>query len=801
MNSRWIMISLFAIVSMAAPPNPAIAQKLDITVDGHHIVQTIAYMSSESFLGRKPGTPEFHRLQDWVTQQYAQWGLEPGGDKGAFFQTVPISQNYAVTYGTPQLIIDGREFFARYEDFAIDPRSTAGRIVEKKVVFAGYGISAPDKGLDEYAGIDVRGKIVLVLSGSPDAFKPPRPRLGMMFQETPPAATTETDQWTAESTDSCKMMTAYQKGAAAILFFNPETETTPFRRSRNAAIVSPFQRDFVVINRLNEKVMQWILWTDPQMSASGFTTWFNAVRADIKQKKPRSFETARKARIREFNRVLAKGPAVKDSLDRNIIACITGSDPALKNEYVIVGAHFDHLGVTNGQIYNGAEDNASGSAVVMEVARLLKASGFKPKRTMIFCLWTGEELGLLGSRYWAKNPTMNVTLDRVAAYINLDMVGVGQQLDAPGGLNFPSIWEVITRDQDPEVLKLINPRTGGPGGSDHSAFIEQGIEALALMTSDEGGHPDYHDTGDDWQKMNPEILRTTARFVLQGMANLASETQTPLLIANRQDLYDALNWPIAILNPEIKTRGAWSRLAIGNSKELADAMIEKTKELRQPQTTPDPFRAMRRRFGAGGRSVGLAGPAAFDNDVELLRAAKDLLEFGRIEIRGDDGVWFEKGVTEAGLAALAAMRKENMLLQLIDPDPATLRAVLEKTRKPFLITGHFQWDDSLASRINDRDALIGIDFDPLKVDDCFQRIITWKTRLGDSNNLILYVTSDQGLEDGKKELYAKLLAAGWTKKEIYAIGGAAVGGGGFRRGGGGGNLEVLPGGPPPMPQF
>src|SRR3972149_8002813 len=116
---------------------------------------------------------------------------------------------------------------------------------------------------------------------------------------------------------------------------------------------------------------------------------------------------------------------------------VEGSDPTLKAQYVIVGGHLDHVGVTNGVIFNGADDNASGAATTMEVARLFAVNKVQPKRTMVFCLWTGEEQGLLGSNYYAAHPTYGVSLDRTGGGLDLDMGALGGRIGAPGALNFP----------------------------------------------------------------------------------------------------------------------------------------------------------------------------------------------------------------------------------------------------------------------------------------------------------------------------------------------------------------------------
>jgi len=342
-------------------------------------------------------------------------------------------------------------------------------------------------------------------------------------------------------------MTAFAKGAAAVMLYNPDPSPAGGTfmmdgmggRGGDALDPAAFTRPFLAATSIDDTVFRWIMWRDPQETARGFSARFAALRADIKAKKARSAATGVVASLKGYDAVTRYGEQHKNNSSRNVIAKIEGTDPSLKAQYVIAGGHFDHTGVTNGVVFNGADDNASGAATVMEVARALAAGKAQPKRTLIFALWTGEEEGLIGSQYYSDNPTDGVKMDATVAYFNMHMVGLGDRIGAPGALNVPSIFEVIMRDQDPEIAKRVDPSQSGPGGSDHSAFIERGIEALALMTSGRGGHPDYHDSGDDAAKMEADILGWTGQFVLQGMLNLASDTSVSLLIPDRLVQYQS----------------------------------------------------------------------------------------------------------------------------------------------------------------------------------------------------------------------------------------------------------------------
>ena len=719
------------------------AQKTDIRVDGQDIWDLIAYMAADEYLGRKPLTPEFFQLHEWAANKFKAWGLEPAGENGTYFQAMPVTGRrgtYAFNRGIPKMMINDREFFTTFGDFSIDPRSTTDKTITGNLVFVGYGISAPEKGLDEYDNMDVKGNFVFVFRGSPS-------------------------NWEEESKDSTKIMMAYEKGAAGIIFYNPESDNESNSGYRsNPLVKSPFARDFLIVSDVNERVYQWLFWKDPQESSRGFDRRFTQIRRDIKKKMVRSFQTDNKVEITGFRETTMYGEKFDNYHCRNVIAKIQGTDPVLKNEYVVLGGHFDHLGIRNSQIYNGADDNASGSAVVMEVARLMKTHHVQPKRSVIFCLWTGEELGLLGSRYWVKNPTDSVTMDRVVTYFNMDMVALGEKIGAPGALNFPSIWEIIKKNQDEDVIDAVNPREGGPGGSDHTPFIELGIESLALMTSGGKGHPDYHDTNDDSDKCDKEILRKTGQFVLQGTINVANEP-TSLVIPDRQHIYDGMRWYIRTIDPTLRISGRWRKLRIETKSDLVKQIIDKIKESKTE-------RRSRRQTPRNRLNIGIQGAHVFNYDIDYMLIAYTALGFGRIDIHGDDAVWFNNGLTEDGRKALAAMEDSSIVLNLVNPSSGTFSDVLNAANKSFLISGISEFNTDQISMINEKNVLVAVDFDPQNIDGCVARLVTLKRQFGNHDNLILNVRSKTDLKSAKKNLYQRLVNQGWTKEEIYAIGGS-----------------------------
>lgn len=765
MKVKHIIISFFLFALIL---NPVFAQKTDIKVDGQQIKDYITYMADDEYLGRKPLTPEFWELHEWAKNLFEDWGLEPGGENGTFFQSVPITGyrgTYAFSRGTPEMVIDKREFFTKFNDFSVDHRSVTDKKMKGEIVFVGFGISAPEKNLDEYAGVDVKDKFVLVFKGSPADVETPR---GYFSPES--GEENEVD-WEIESQDSTKIEVAYQKGAAGILIYEKEEEDN-FRYRREPVEKSTFKRDFMIVSEISERVFHWIMWKDDQESMRGFNTRMNQIQLKIKEGKAQSFATGKKAEIRGFESTEYYGEKFSNHHCRNVIGKITGTDPDLKNEFIVLGGHFDHVGVRNGQVYNGADDNASGSAVVMEMARLMKKHNVPTKRTVYFCLWTGEELGLIGSRYWVDNPTDGVTMDRVVANFNMDMVGLGETINAGGGLNFPSMWDIIAKYQDPEIMEIIKPRTGGPGGSDHSGFIELGIEAVFLITGGGGGHPDYHDTGDDAEKIDPEILRKTGQFLLQATKNLGNAPES-LIIQGRQELYDGLRWNITAINPELDVRGGWSVIDAATPSDMAKLIMDKVNELKDPEQTR-PHRRYYRRRPRLNLDEGVAGARLFNFDLNYLNVAHKVLGFGRLDVTGDDGKWFDRGLTECGAKALKSMQDSSIVLNLVNPSVETFNSVLEAAEKPFIVSGMTEFDSTQIALINEKEVLVTVPLAPENMDAFCADLKNLTNVFGDKDNIIIKLVSDENLDEMKQKLYMKLIKNGWTKKEIYAIGGAGT---------------------------
>jgi aminopeptidase YwaD len=467
--------ALYLLVSLLLLFPMFLSAQLPKRVDGEGIKKIISLLASDEYQGRETGTKECTMAEDYFANECKKLKLLPAGDEGSYYYNYSLRDRKEGE--KPTLIIDDRIFISgRGEDFNLTHGSDGGN-AESEIVFAGYGIFSPEKKRNDFDSIDIRGKIVLIKHGAPR---------------------NDIAAWRPYSIDSVKADYCYKNGAAGVLFYEPADRT-------NAQIIIPFYNNTLArysvlpgfpVFTVDERVVRFIF------QKTNFSYWRISHTID---RQTSSFNTGKKCNIS------AKVSKPLNIKARNVLGMIPGSDPKLKNEYIIIGGHLDHIGVgQDGTVRNGADDNASGPSVALGIARAMVKNKFRPKRSIIFAAWTGEEKGLLGSKAWCEKP--GIDLKKVVVYFNLDMVGLGDgNLDMPGTEFAPEVFEFIKKNADSTLLKHINWEKGGLGGSDHNYFLLHGVPAFAGMTS--GSHPDYHQSGDDPDKIKAGILQLTGDFI------------------------------------------------------------------------------------------------------------------------------------------------------------------------------------------------------------------------------------------------------------------------------------------------
>jgi Peptidase family M28/PA domain len=446
-------------------------------IDTNTIRSHIAYLADDKLKGRLPGTEGYQMAVDYVVDQYRKMGVAPGGDNGGYTQKLILRRSLLNNKSAVAVLKDANGNIDSL-DFAVDYTAVphpmlATAAAEGQLVFAGYGVEIPGQ-YSDYAGIDVKGKIVVLIAGAPDGL-----------------ISTLTAHF---SNGGNKMNTAFAKGAVGAILINltarPSGNTASVIQSNvavNPEKTAAYGRAFignlkVALNGTKSLLSRLFMHSGKNMEQ---------VLADIKKGKASSFELP-------YSIAASYKTTHTDFESYNIVGLIPGSDKVLKNEYVVHSAHLDHVGIgraVNGDsIYNGAHDNASGVASLLEIARIYKTSGAKPKRSVLIVMVTAEEMGLIGSSYFAANPT--VPKASIVADVNTDMPTVIAPLLSvvPLGAEHSSIMNNVKfaasylkldveKDPEPEQNRFVR--------SDQYSFVMNGIPALHIKYGNKTNIPGF----------------------------------------------------------------------------------------------------------------------------------------------------------------------------------------------------------------------------------------------------------------------------------------------------------------------
>jgi len=479
-------------VPVATPEIPA-----PFSVDS--LRESIRFLAGDLLAGRRTGTKENLEAAKYIADKFRAAGLVPlsGGD-GYFhtFEYLAGAENgsgNALTIsgpgGAPVAAVMGKDFF---------PLSfSASASLDAPVAFAGYGISAKDQNYDDYAGIDARGKIVVVMRFSPEGNNPH----GAFARHAAIAA---------------KVATARDHGAAGIIFINPPLDSA-------AMLAGSFDRSFTNagIPAITVRDGMFDAVRDPKgRSLTAVQKAIDSLRA------PASFVPA------GYTAKLVTDVRLRREQVPNVVGVLPGSDPKLRDEFIVVGGHFDHLGwggegsLHGGKdpaIHHGADDNASGTAGVMALAQYWSGmTSMRHKRSIIFIAFNGEEEGLLGSAALVASPSFPT--DKVVAMINMDMIGRldSVNLIVQGTGTSPSWKDLLDRTNGVRFnLKKVED---GFGPSDHSSFYSKGIPVLFFFT---GLHSDYHRPSDVWEKINYEGESRVLQYVADVMGVIDASAERP----------------------------------------------------------------------------------------------------------------------------------------------------------------------------------------------------------------------------------------------------------------------------------
>ncbi len=469
MKPRSVFLYLVILFLMFQPLQADDLEQIMKSIKAGDIFELNAYLSAPGMRGRLSGTEEYNRAAQWAKAKFIEWGLAPVYSD--FLQ--PFELSYNETHDSSFSLIlpakggEGTPIALEmevYKEYCPTLYSGFGD-VEEEVVFAGFGITAAELGWDDYRGRDVKGKVVAILDGLPQVD-------GRDFSKYNPRP--------------YKLRNAKDHGAAGLIIIN-----------RAVIAGNGTYQEGLPMVMVGDKV------ADTLLKPKGLD--FQAVRALLRNGNPLTFATGVRAKIKitGFHHATAS--------TSNVVGMIEGSDPTLKEEYILFGAHLDGVGPWP-RLHPGASDNASGSAVVMRLAQAFSQLKSRPKRSILFALFGGEELGLLGSRHMAAN--LPIFPSKPVLMLNHDMNGVGRGLRIAGGKTYPEFYDVLVKvDQKYSINDNISASEIEHrfGNSDYAPFLEKGIPAYSTWVTGGGGYS-VHTEEDSIYVITPKIMEDIGRL-------------------------------------------------------------------------------------------------------------------------------------------------------------------------------------------------------------------------------------------------------------------------------------------------
>jgi len=457
-------------------------------IESRKLFEYLEELCSEKYGGRLCGTEEYEKCTEWAVSLFKHWGIDPGGENGTYFQKFPnpytkVLKGCEVTLDIP--VKEGviKKYY-KYEDEFIPGATSGSGEVSAEVIYVGYGISAPELGYDEYKGLDVKGKIVLMERESPVGPNQPE----------------KFKKWRPYSFHQYKLINAYEHGAKGMLY-----NYGPIANPNNA------YREGFIYSHIGEAMVADIFAGTGRAHADVI----EAIKGELK---PQSFKTGKFATIKNVTEHFPDGVGI------NVIATIPGSDPVLKDEVIIVGGHMDFMGRCP-EFMAGANDNAGAVAVTLGVAEAMMKSPYKPKRSVMFFLFGAEEQGVAGSDYYVEHPIF--PLDKTAAMFNMDGVGTGTSLRAGSAKNYPKLWDFIDRANQKYVHRIMsasfNANLARPR-QDAAHFLWKGVPTISFGASGiRIPYPTYHNTRDVPALITPEIMESLAKILFVAITDMADE--------------------------------------------------------------------------------------------------------------------------------------------------------------------------------------------------------------------------------------------------------------------------------------
>jgi hypothetical protein len=446
-----------------------IAQAMKLA-DANQIKADITYLADDKLLGRKPGTPGYKMACDYVIQELKKNGVKPAGDNGTWLQSI-VMRNATLAPNFTAALYDSNNSLdlSAERGLSINPNPTAKESnVDALLAFAGYGITAPEKNYDNYKNLDVKGKIVVIVRGAPTGFSPSEASASMNI------ATIQKN--------------ALKHGAIGVVMATTVDRAVPTGMQGRTSVAA---RPTMALMSEKGELVVCSSFASEKLKIAGTLNFaatqklFTAAGKDLKS----TLEALKNGENQSFNSSLKVkanySTSHQDYITYNVAGVIEGSDAKLKKEFVVHSAHLDHMGVgrpiEGDSIYNGAHDNASGVASLLQISKIYSALKQKPKRSILILAVTAEEMGLLGSGYFASKPT--IPIEQIVANVNTDMPAIIAPLLSITALGADHSTLINPVNEAAKYLNLDvepdpEPNENRFVRSDQYSFIKEGIPAL-----------------------------------------------------------------------------------------------------------------------------------------------------------------------------------------------------------------------------------------------------------------------------------------------------------------------------------
>ena len=522
---------LFAGTTADSPPPAALE-----TITAADLKSALYFLASEEMQGREVNTIYNRIASGYLAHRFELMGLRPV-TSDRYFQYFHLLQAELLESNSLEIRPSNSPLSTvamLKEDFIPSPFSANAK-VSAPLVFAGYGITAPEHRYDDYQKLELGGKIAVVLAGEPGKKDPGSPFEGVLDSE--------------YSREFYKIVNAQAHNAVALIIIrdiSDRPQAGNFRRHARFAWPEDPSRVKYTLEVWDEQVKIPVLHVSREFARV------------LLQSTPTDLEEIQKKIDREYQPQGFALPRVEADIEtaivrtqtriRNVLAYVPGSDPTLKNEVVIISAHFDHVGAHDGEVFNGADDDASGTVGLLEIAEAYALSPEKPKRSVLFAAWNAEERGLLGSRYYVERPAF--LLENTIAVFQMDMIGRNEEVSDPQNPRFlglerqsaeqnsnslhilgysrsEDLRNLVTHSNQQIGLELKFQYDNSPANllrrSDHWPFLSHQVPALFFHT---GLHPDYHRPTDTPEKINYSKMENVVRLIFL-CSWAAANTETP----------------------------------------------------------------------------------------------------------------------------------------------------------------------------------------------------------------------------------------------------------------------------------